>query len=154
MQLGPSRAEFRFIAIAVSAGILSLSMSCGVGSIATSTGGGGGTATNPYALAYMAITNWGTGVTVAFPTTCSMTVSATGVPPSHNAYYLAPAGTGQTVVATTPSGIQLAVTPYTGGISTVNKVSATFNICPAKATSPTSSSMGARGSGPSSVIRT
>src|SRR5665213_2952624 len=147
MQLGPSRAEFRFIVIAVSAGVLSLSMSCGVGSVATTTttGSGGGTATNPYALAYMAIANWGAGVTVAFPTACSMTVSATGVPPSHNAYYLAPAGMGQTVVATAPSGIQLAVIPYTGGISTVNKVSATFNICPTKATSPASSSMGAIG---------
>jgi hypothetical protein len=93
----------------------------------------------------MAITNWGTGVTVTFPTNCTMTVSSTGVPPFHNPYYLAPAGTGQAVVATTQSGIQLAVTPYSGGISTVNKVSATFNICPAKATSTTSSSFGAIG---------
>jgi YHYH protein len=141
------RAKFRFVVSAAVVSLLSLTMSCGGGSTTTSTttSGGGSPATNPYALAYMAITNWGAGVTVAFPANCSMTVSATGAPPSHNAYYLAPAGTGQTVAATTPSGIQLAVIPYTGGISTVNKISATFNICPTKATSSTPSSMGAIG---------
>src|SRR5580700_7585194 len=118
----------------------------------TSCGGSGTTttttaSTNQYAAAYMAIpsADWGTGVTVTFPSSCTMTVSSTGVPPYHNAYYLAPASSGQTVVATTPSGIQLATTPYTGGISTVNKVSATFNICPTKAGSTTTTQGGAIG---------
>jgi hypothetical protein len=120
--------------------------SCGGGSTATTpTTTTTPTSTNQYAAAYMAISNWGAGVSVTFPTSCSMTVSATGTPPSHNAYYLAPAGTGQTVVATTASGIQLAVVPYSGGLSTVNKVSATFNICPAKATTATTTSGGAIG---------
>jgi hypothetical protein len=119
MRLPPAR----LLACAAPISLLLLAMSCG-----------------------SAITNWGTGVTVTFPTSCSMTVSATGTPPFHNAYYLAPASTGQTVVATTPSGIQLAVTPYTGGgISTVNKVAATFNICPTKASSTTTSAKGAIG---------
>jgi len=148
MPVLPIHAKFRVVVSAACVSLLLLTMSCGGGgstTTTTTTGSGSGPATNPYALAYMAITNWGTGVTVTFPTNCSMTVSATGVPPSHNAYYLAPAGTGQPVVATTPSGIQLAVIPYTGGVSTVNKISATFNICPTKATSSTPSSMGAIG---------
>ena len=149
MHVLPIRAQFRFAVSAACASLLLLTMSCGGGgtvtTTTTTTGTGSSPATNPYAIAYMAITNWGAGVTVTFPTNCSMTVSATGVPPSHSAYYLAPAGMGQTVVATTPSGIQLAVIPYTGGISTVNKISATFNICPTKATSTTPSSMGAIG---------
>jgi len=68
------------------------------------------------------------------------------VPPAHNTYYLAPAGNGQTVVATSPSGIQLAVIAYAGtGISTVKTVSGTFNICPTKASSTTATSGGAIG---------
>src|ERR1700722_402020 len=86
----PSRTELRFVVIAALSTVLFLTTSCGGGATTTSTGGGGTTPTNPYAIAYMAISNWGTGVAVTFPTTCSMTVSATGVPPTHNAYYLAP----------------------------------------------------------------
>ncbi len=151
MRLLAGGSALRRIGAFVSLGALGLAMSCGgSGSTASSsgsTGGSGGTTTNAYAAAYMAMpaSSWGSGVTVAFPTSCSMTVGSTGVPPFHNAYYLAPAGTGQTVVATTPSGIQLAVIPYTGGISTVNKVSATFNICPTKASSTTAASGGAIG---------
>lgn len=146
MRVVPSCPAFRSVMCAATISLLPLAMSCGGSSTpASSSSTTVTTSTNQYAAAYMAISNWGTGVTVTFPGSCSMTVSATGVPPSHNAYYLAPAGTGQTVVATTPSGIQLAVTPYTGGISTVNKVSATFNICPVKAASTTSASMGAIG---------
>src|ERR1700761_6046671 len=116
---------------------------CGAG---TTTSGGTTTTTttNQYAAAYKAMT-WVSGVTATFSGDCSMTLSASGTPPFHNAYYLAPAGSGQTVVAVTPSGMSMAVIPYTGGISTVNKISATFNICPTKATSTTPSSMGAIG---------
>jgi len=131
--------------------------SCGVAAVLafvfTSCGGSSGststtttTTTNQYAAAYEAIpsTSWGTGVTYTF-SGCSMTVASTGVPPYHNAYYLAPAGSGQNVYATSPSGIQLTTVPYTGGISSVNKVSATFNICPTKASSTTTTSGGAIG---------
>jgi hypothetical protein len=86
-------------------------------------------------------------MTVSFPGSCSMTITGTGVPYQHQAYYLAPVMTGGTVVATTPSGIQLGVTPYAGsGLSaSVKTVSATFNICPTKAASTTAAGLGAIG---------
>ena len=134
----------RVVSLAVCVSSIGLLASCG-GTTSTTTTNNNDTSSNPYAAAYMAITNWGTGVTVSFPSGCAMTVSATGTPPSHNPYYLGPAMAGQTVVATTPSGIQLAVTAYGGGLATVNKVSATFNICPTKASSTTKTTGGAIG---------
>jgi hypothetical protein len=126
------------------AAVAVLSSSCG-GSASTTTSTGGTTTTNAYAAAYKNVT-WASGVTVAFPSSCEMTVTSSGVPPSHNAYYLTPVANGQTVVATTASGIQLGVSPYTGsGISSVKTVSGTFNICPAKATSTTATGMGGIG---------
>lgn len=122
--------------------VLGLLVSCG-GAAATATTTT--TSTNMYAAAYMAITNWGTGVTATFPSSCTMNITATGTPPAHNAYYLAPAGSGQTVVATTPSGISLAVVPYSGGLSNGKAISASFNICPTKAASSTNSAGGAIG---------
>jgi hypothetical protein len=148
MSLLSIRPALRLLACAAPISLLLFAMSCGSATSASTGGtttGGSTTSTNAYAAAYMAITSWGTGVSVTFPTSCSMTVSASGTPPFHSVYYLAPASTGQPVVATTASGIQLAVMPYTGGISTVNKVAATFNICPTKAGSTTSSSKGAIG---------
>jgi hypothetical protein len=145
MRLLPSCPALHLLACAAPIALLVFAMSCGSATSAATGSTTGGTSTNAYAAAYMAIANWGAGVTVSFPTSCSMTVSSSGTPPFHNPYYLAPAGAGQTVVATTPSGIQLAVAAYTGGLSTVNNVSATFNICPAKASSPTSSAKGAIG---------
>lgn len=41
-----------------------------------------------YVAAYKAL-NW-TNATVTFPTSCTMTITATGVPPYHDPYYLAP----------------------------------------------------------------
>jgi hypothetical protein len=73
-----------------------------------------------------------------------MTVTASGIPPSHNTYYLAPVSTGQTIVATTASGIQLGVIPYTS-LTNVKAINATFNICPAKASTTTATSLGAIG---------
>ena len=105
--------------------------------------------TNAYATAYQSAKfNNGTGgnMTVSFPSSCSMTVTGTGLPYQHQTYYLVPVANGGTVVATTPSGIQLQVSPYSGGISTTAKaISATFNTCPTKATSTTATSGGAIG---------
>lgn len=122
--------------------------------VVTSCGGGGTaagtttntttTTTNEYAAAYKNMT-WAAGVTVTFPSDCSMKVTSTGAPWQHQTYYLVPAGTGQTVVATTPSGIQLAVAPYSGGLSSAQAVSATFNICPTKAAATTAAGKGAIG---------
>jgi hypothetical protein len=127
----------------------SLLSSCGGSSTSTTTTTTT-TTTNAYALAYQAATfnNGTTGnMTVSFPSSCSMTVTGTGVPYQHQVYYLAPTGTGGTTVATTPSGIQLQLIAYAGtGLSTsVKTVSATFNTCPTKATSTTATGMGAIG---------
>jgi hypothetical protein len=86
-------------------------------------------------------------MTVSFPSSCSMTVSGTGVPYQHQVYYLAPVANGGTVVATTASGIQLGLMAYAGtGLSTsIKAVSATFNTCPSKANSTTATGGGAIG---------
>jgi hypothetical protein len=111
--------------------------SCGGG--ATTTSAATTTPTvNAYAAAYAKMT-WAPGVTISFPSSCSMTVSGSGLPYQHAAFYLTPVISGGTIVATTASGIQLGVSPYAGsGLSTsVKAVSATFNICPTRATSTT-----------------
>jgi hypothetical protein len=114
---------------------------CGSTSAASTTTTTSTTGTaNAYTAVYKSLT-WGSNVTVTYPTTCTMSVTSTGVPSSHNAYYLAPASTTYpTVVATTASGLQLAVTPYTP--ASIASGSATFNICPTTATSTTSTSQG------------
>jgi hypothetical protein len=115
--------------------------SCG----GSSTGSGTTTTTNAYAAAYQKAT-FAAGVTASYPTSCEMTIASSGLPYQHQVYYLAPVTTGGTVVATTPSGIQLGVIPYSGAISTTAKaVSATFNICPSKASATTATGMGAIG---------
>jgi len=137
-----SSAQFR-VAACLALPLVLLPLSSCSGALTTSASTTTTTSTtNAYATAYEAVT-WASGVTVSFTSNCSMTVTSSGVPPFHNAYYLTPATGSQTVVATTASGIQLAVAAYaTSGISTVNKVSATFNICPTKATSTTATSGG------------
>jgi hypothetical protein len=82
-----------------------------------------------YVSAYKALT-W-TNATVTFPTSCTMTITATGVPPYHDPYYLAPATSASVtgVVATTASGLQLTVTN-------------TINICPTKGTRTTATNLG------------
>ncbi len=132
---------------------MQLLSSCGGSSTTTSTTTTTTTTTtNAYALAYQSATyNNGTGgnLTVSFPSSCSMTVTGTGVPYQHQVYYLAPTGTGGTTVATSPSGIALQLIAYAGtGLSTdVTAVSGTFNICPTKASSTT-----ATGGGPIGLI--
>lgn len=101
------------------------------------------TTTSVYAAAYKSVT-WTSGVTVAFPSTCSMTVSASGVPPMHDTYYLGPVATGQPIVATTASGIQLGVNAYSS-FGAAKAISATFNICPEKAATTTATGKGAIG---------
>jgi hypothetical protein len=74
-----------------------------------------------------------------------MTVTSTGVPGHHDAYYLMPVSTDYpTQVAETPvSKMALAVVPYTA--SSITSSSLTFNICPTKATSTTTTSQGTIG---------
>jgi hypothetical protein len=93
-----------------------------------------------YVAAYKALT-W-TNATVTFPTSCTMTVTATGIPPYHDPYYLAPSSSASVtgVVATTASGLQLTVTPYSA--ASITSSTNTINICPTKANSTTSTNMG------------
>jgi len=118
--------------------VMLLLSSCG-GS--ASAAGNSSTGDTTYVAAYKALT-WGSGTTVSFPTSCTMTVTANGVPAYHATYYLAPTSSAAVtgVVATTPSGLQLAVTPYTA--SSITSSTNTLNICPTKATTTTSTNMG------------
>ncbi len=98
------------------------------------------TTTNAYTAVYKAMT-WGPAVTVTYPSSCTMKITSTGVPPYHDPYYLGPVSTANpTQVATTPSGLKLAVVPYAP--ASITGGSATFNICPTKAASTTASNLG------------
>jgi hypothetical protein len=91
--------------------------------------------------AYKAL-QWGSAASVSFSGSCSMTVTTSGVPPAHNDYYLAPVSSAYpTAVAETPvSDTEMAVVPYTP--SSITGATTTFNICPTKASSTTSTNMG------------
>ncbi len=88
---------------------------------------------------------WQTGVSVTFPTDCSMTYTSNGAP-NHalDAYYLEPVkDVGGSVVATAPgSRMQLGTATFT---ASTTKMSFTFNTCPAKASTTTATSGGAIG---------
>jgi hypothetical protein len=114
----------------------------GASSTSSSTG-----ITNQYAAAYKAM-SWGSTVTVSFPSSCEMTLTTSGKPDyTPNAYYLAPAGMGQTVVAhTSVTNTALAVISYASMIEpSLQGSSATINICPAQASSTTATGLGAIG---------
>jgi hypothetical protein len=105
------------------------------------------TTTSLYPAAYKSAT-WGSTVTVTYPSACTMTLVTTGKPDyTPNAYYLAPAGTGQTVVAyTSATNTALAVVSYATTIAPALKGSTvTLNTCPTPATSTTATSGGAIG---------
>ena len=91
--------------------------------------------------------DWGATVTVSYPSSCEMTVATTGKPNyTPNQYYLAPASGSQTVVAyTAVTNTPLAVISYTDIEPSLQGSSATINICPAIAASPTATSLGAIG---------
>jgi hypothetical protein len=91
---------------------------------------------------------WGSTVTVSYPSTCEMTLTATGKPNyTPNAYYLAPTGAGMTTVAyTSVTNTALAVISYATTIApTLKGSSATINICPTLASTTTATSLGAIG---------
>lgn len=108
-------------------------------STSTNSTSGGGT-TNAYTSVYKSLT-WASNVTVTYPTTCTMTITSNGAPPYHDPYYLGPVSTQYpTQVATTPSGLKLAVVPYTP--ASIVSGSATISICPAKAATTTPANLG------------
>jgi hypothetical protein len=122
---------------------LTLLTSCSSGASAStsSTTNTSTTGDTSYVAVYKALT-WGSGTTVTFPTACTMTVVSNGVPAYHDAYYLGPSSsvslTG--VVATTASGLQLTVVPYTPG--SITSSTNTLNICPVKGSSTTATNLG------------
>jgi len=103
--------------------------------------------TNQYTAVYKSM-SFGSTVTVSFPSSCEMTLTTSGKPDyTPNAYYLAPANTGQTPVAyTSVTNTPLAVISYASMIApSLRGSSATLNICPNQASSTTSTSRGAIG---------
>ena len=92
---------------------------------------------------------WQLGVTVTFPTDCTMTYTSKGAP-SHatSAYYLEPVkDVGGAVVATTAvSKMQLGIAAFGGAATTSTAgMTQTFNTCPTKAATVTATSGGAIG---------
>ena len=92
---------------------------------------------------------WQKGVTVTFPTDCTMTYTSKGMPShSTDAYYLEPVrDVGGAVVATTAvSKMQLGTAAFGGAsFTSTPSMSQTFNTCPVKATTATATSGGAIG---------
>jgi len=125
---------------------LALGAGCGVNSTSSSSSTSAVTGNTQYVSAYKAAA-WGSTTTVTFPSTCEMTVVASGKPNyTPSTYYLAPATTGQTIVAYTSStNTALAVVPYSQISASLKGATVTVNICPAKATSTTSTGGGAIG---------
>jgi hypothetical protein len=138
-----NRVRLLLLALAVPPAIIAtfLATGCGGSSSAatTTTSTSSGTA-NAYTAVYKSLT-WASTATVTYPSACTMTVTTTGAPPSHDPYYLGPVSAAYpTKVATTASGLQLAVQPYLPGSVTAG--SATFNICPTKAATTTATNLG------------
>lgn len=110
----------------------------------TSTGGSSTSgSTVDYASAYMKV-KWGNTVKVSFSNACTMNLVTTGLP-NHNldAYYLRPPTTNApTVLATTPSGLQLSLQANT---ETGSTTSLSYNICPTQASSTTVANLGTIG---------
>lgn len=87
-------------------------------------------------------------MTVAYPSSCEMTLTTTGKPDyTPNAYYLAPASGSETVVAySSETKTAMALISYADDIApSLKGTSATINICPAKASSTTATGLGAIG---------
>lgn len=105
------------------------------------------TSSNEYATAYKSVA-WGSTVTVTFPSSCQITITTTGQPDyTPNAYYLAPAASGETVVAHTSStNTPLALISYQDSIKpSLEGATVTLNDCPSKASATTDTSLGAIG---------
>ena len=134
------------IALAVTA--TALWAGCGGGgsssatpSVGTTTTSGTTAGSTSYASIYKAAA-WGSAATVSFSGSCTMTVTSTGAPPSHSDYYLAPVTTQypNSVAVTPVSKTEMSLVPYTA--SAISPETFTLNVCPAKATTTTSTNMG------------
>lgn len=138
----------RLFALCLSAGVLALGCGSNATVTASSSSSSSSTGTpNAYTAVYKSM-NWGSSVTATFPSTCEMTLTTTGVPDyTPNPYYLAPASTGQTIVAySAATNTAMMLISYANNIKpNLKGSSATINICPTAASSTTSTSLGAIG---------
>jgi hypothetical protein len=142
----PARRIYISRALAVCLSGATLALGCGSTAGSSSTTSSTGTP-NAYTAVYTAM-KFGSTVTVSFPSTCEMTLTTSGKPDyTPNAYYLAPAGAGQTVVAhTAVTNTALGVISYASVIApSLQGSSATVNICPTPSSSTTATSLGAIG---------
>jgi hypothetical protein len=141
---GRSGRRISRMVLAVGSAIL---LGCGSGGTASSSTSSSTGTPNQYTAVYKAM-SWGSSNTVTFPSSCAMTLTTSGKPNyTPNAYYLAPANGGQTIVAhTSVTNTALAVISYASVIApSLEGSSATINICPTVASSTTATSLGAIG---------
>jgi len=121
--------------------LLTTAVGCGGSSSTSST-----TTPNSYTAVLKSI-QWGSSVTVTYPTACQMTITTTGKPNyTPNPYYLAPASGNDTVVAyTASSNMAMALISYADLEGSLKGSTATISICPAKAANTTTAGLGAIG---------
>lgn len=128
--------------------LAAVAMGCGgsAGSISSGSTTSSSGSTNQYAEAYKSVA-WGSTVTVSFPNACEMTLTTTGQPDyTPNAYYLAPASSGDAVVAySAMTHTPMRLTTWTSVKAELKGTSVTLSICPSKASAATPASLGAIG---------
>jgi hypothetical protein len=146
MRIGWKSLQLQGLYSAVLCGVILASLasatSCSSGSAdATATTTSSATGDTSYVSAYKALA-WGSGTSVSFPTSCTMTITSNGVPPYHDPYYLGPLSSASVtgIVATTASGLKLSVTPYEP--ASITSSTNTVNICPTKASTTTATNLG------------
>ena len=144
---GPGRriSLSRLLAVALSGA--TIAVGCGSAASSSSAADVSSGTPNAYTAVYKAM-SFGSTVSVSFPSACEMTLTTSGKPDyTPNAYYLAPANTGQTPVAyTAVTNTPLAVISYASMIApSLRGSSATLNICPTQASATTATSLGAIG---------
>ena len=113
----------------------------------TPVAGNTGSTSSALNAAYKTVA-WQSGVTVTFPTDCTMTYTSKGVPGhSTDPYYLEPVkDVGGAVVATAAvSKMPLGTAAFGGTAASTASLSQTFNTCPTKAATTTATSGGAIG---------
>jgi hypothetical protein len=145
--IGPCRRISMTRVLAVCLSGATVALGCGSNSSSSSSTTSSTGTPNQYTTVYKAL-SFGSTVTATYPGSCEMTLTTSGKPNyTPNAYYLAPAGTGQTPVAyTSITRIALAVISYASVIApSLKGSSATINICPTQASTTTATSLGAIG---------
>lgn len=108
------------------------------------------TTTNAYVAAYKAAFAGYSGTTTAtvtYPSACTLSLTTTGVPTFHNAYYLVPVSTTTATVTTVAysaaTNAPMYLMAYTP--TSIKPQTVTVNICPSKAASTTQTTGGAIG---------